>query len=166
MASFLVTPAAGAAIVLTNSLVYKAYMILAHRSKLQGKSAEETKKYIDSPAFKNDHAAQLNDAEWSSLILSALLFLAAKGYRAPITATVCTFGALWCACRDIAPGLRANTPLPVSRPRQTPSRASSSAARGARFPFPAFSRASSASACPFTQSPSRSERAPAVFDLK
>ena len=69
-------------------------MIVSWRSKLSGKSDAEVAKIKASKEFVNDHAAQLNEAEWTSPLLAGLLFLAAKSAPAPIASTLAVFGSV------------------------------------------------------------------------
>ena len=74
--------------------MWKFYVIINWRSKMLGKSQAEVEKVKASPGFLNDHAAQLNEVEWTSALLPPLLFLAAKGEAAPVASTLAVAGSV------------------------------------------------------------------------
>ena len=83
-----------ASIIFANSLLGKAYMSFGWRAA--GPKGEP-----GNPAFENAHRAQLNEAEWSPLLIAGLLCLRAKGETAPIAATIAAAGSvgyLWVRC--------------------------------------------------------------------
>jgi len=85
---FMLTPLCSASVVFTNSLIGKAYMTARWRGNPDGAPG--------NPVYENDHKAQLNEAEWSPLLIAGLLCLHAKGDKVPtIAAGLCAFGSIW-----------------------------------------------------------------------
>jgi len=74
--SFFLTPGIAAFAILANTLTAKMFMSAAVRLKLKGimMNKEATKKFLGEPWVKNAYAAQLNEAEYSPLFFSVLMY--------------------------------------------------------------------------------------------
>jgi uncharacterized membrane protein YecN with MAPEG domain len=60
-----------------------------------GLDKESTKKFVDGREFQNASKAQLNEAEYSPLLLAMLLYLHSKGVAAPLASTAVAFGQIF-----------------------------------------------------------------------
>ena len=69
-------------------------MMAAFRSRMLGKSDAEITVIKASKEFQTSHSAQLNEAEWTPVLLAPLLFLAAKGVPAPIASSLAVAGSI------------------------------------------------------------------------
>jgi hypothetical protein len=69
-------------------------MMAAFRSRMLGKSDAEITVIKASKEFQTSHSAQLNEAEWTPVLLAPLLFLAAKGVPAPIASSLAVAGSV------------------------------------------------------------------------
>lgn len=97
--SYFLNSGQAAVIVLGNALISKIYMTCAWRFKLAGTDKKGRIAIVESAEYKNCHAAQLNDAEYSPIFIGTLLFLANRGINAPIASTLAAVGSvsyLWC----------------------------------------------------------------------
>eukprot|EP00593_Proboscia_inermis_P012724 CAMPEP_0171323652 /NCGR_PEP_ID=MMETSP0816-20121228/115708_1 /TAXON_ID=420281 /ORGANISM="Proboscia inermis, Strain CCAP1064/1" /LENGTH=136 /DNA_ID=CAMNT_0011822409 /DNA_START=61 /DNA_END=471 /DNA_ORIENTATION=- len=72
--SFFLTPGTAAFATLANTLAAKIFMSAAVRSKQTGMNKETGKKFLGEPWVKNACAAQLNEAEYSPLFFSVLMY--------------------------------------------------------------------------------------------
>lgn len=96
MDSVLVSSGSAAVIVLANALISKVFMTVAFRFKLIKTKGKDAKRdIIEGAEYKNAHAAQLNDAEYSPLFVATLLYLHSKGISAPLASTLAAFGCVW-----------------------------------------------------------------------
>lgn len=69
-------------------------MMAAFRARMLGKSDAEIAAIKVSKEFQTAHSAQLNEAEWTPVLLAPLLFLAAKGVPAPIASSLAVAGSV------------------------------------------------------------------------
>ena len=94
-----------AVVVLANSIAAKVYMSVFWRFKIIiAGDKKSIKDVIESGSYKNAHAAQLNEAEWSPLFLVGLLYLHSKGIDAPFASTLAAVGcALYFWARIVLP---------------------------------------------------------------
>ena len=92
MSSLLVNSGNAAVIVLANAIVSKMFMTLFFRFKMVMSDKVGKKNLLESAEFKNAHAAQLNDAEYSPIFIVCLLYLHSHGVAAPTASTLAAFG--------------------------------------------------------------------------
>ena len=87
----------GAAILFGHTLVAKMSMTALFRIKLTDAKTpkEECDKIEKSTFYKRVWAAQLNEAEYSGILIPGLLYLALKGIEAPILSAMSVFGQAW-----------------------------------------------------------------------
>ena len=89
------TPGNAAVVLLVNSLAWKLYMAAVWHDKInKAKDAAEVATIKGSAAFINSSSAQLNEAEWTPVLLAPLLFLALKGAKAPVASALAAFGSV------------------------------------------------------------------------
>jgi uncharacterized MAPEG superfamily protein len=83
-------------LILINNFVAKAYMSTVWRLAIvfAGDKRKRTD-LVESGFFKNSHAAQLNEAEWSPIFVATLLFLNLKGIDAPLASSLAAYGSIW-----------------------------------------------------------------------
>ncbi|KAL1524654.1 hypothetical protein AB1Y20_019541 [Prymnesium parvum] len=85
---------AASSIIFTNSMAGKAYMTFGFRAGGQD----------SGPAFERAHKAQLNEAEWSPILIAGLILLESKGQATPIAAALAAGGSvlyLWAKCAGL-----------------------------------------------------------------
>ena len=91
---FLPSCKAAGTIIAASSFAGKFYMSFAWRSKMPPGTPEEKVKEIKaSPAYVNQSAAQLNDAEYAPWLMASLFFLSSRGNETTATKTVAAIAA-------------------------------------------------------------------------
>ena len=98
---FMLRSGLAAAALIAHACLTKASMTILFRLKLTMKSTPkaEVDKILASTFYKRWSSTQLNEAEWASLLVGALLFLSSKGVDAPIASTLAAVGQIgyfWC----------------------------------------------------------------------
>ncbi len=95
MSLFFLSSGQAASVIITNSLLGKFYMTGGFRLRLVlAKDKREKNDILAGDSFQTAHAAQLNEAEWSPLLLAGLLYLSSKGIQAPAAATFSAVGSV------------------------------------------------------------------------
>lgn len=80
-----------------HTLVTKVMMTVLFRAKTTAAatSEEEASKIFDSQRYKRISSTQLNEAEYSALLVACTCYLAVKGVAAPVASTLAVFGQVW-----------------------------------------------------------------------
>ena len=119
MSSLLLTSSTGAAIAFGTTVFGKIYMSFAHRviTAIKGPKAGEA--HMQEKATKEDHATQLNEAEYAPLICAALFFLSSKGVDAPLATTLAVAGNTGYLLMRFAFGIKVLTTTPFASMRYT-----------------------------------------------
>ena len=104
---FMLTPLGASSVIFANSIVGKAYM--TGRWRLSNPDGAP-----GNPVFENDCKAQLNEAEWSPLLVAGLLCSHVHGNKAPaVAATLCATASVWYLWSRILLVAKNGTPVVV-----------------------------------------------------
>ena len=111
---FALSPLCSASIIFTNSVLGKMYMTINYRF-VNPDGPDPAKDKV----FANTHKAQLNEAEWSPMLIGGLICLHLKGDKQPtIAAGLAAFGSiyyLWCRIFCVAKNAGITLPGGASR---------------------------------------------------
>lgn len=106
---FGLSPLCSASIIFANSILGKSYMTSWRLGNPDGE--------VGNPKFDNARKAQLNEAEWSPLLMAGLMIMHVRGDKAPcIAAGLAAFGSVWYACAHADSLLLASVHMPYFNP--------------------------------------------------
>ena len=117
MSSLLLTSSTGAAVAFGTTVFGKLYMSFAHRIVAAFKGPKVGAAHMLEQSTKEDHATQMNEAEYAPLICAALFFLASKSVDAPLATTLAVAGNTGYLCMRFAFGIRLWTTTPFASMR-------------------------------------------------
>lgn len=114
----MLTSSTGAVVAFATTVFGKVYMSFAHRI-IAAKSPKAGETHMNKKSTKEDHATQLNEAEYAPLICTALFYLASKGIDAPLATTLTVAGNTGYLCMRLAFGIQMWTTTPFASMRYT-----------------------------------------------